>query len=92
MFHVMYALTGVLSLPVVRLLSRIRCSNASDDGSDDESDDGSDDESDDDSDDDGLLFLGCGGPGFTLLDNIGDFDPAITEIDLRHCNLTGLQR
>ena len=29
------------------------------------------------------------GPGFTLPANIGDLDPAITELDLRGCNLTG---
>ena len=28
-------------------------------------------------------------PGFTLPANIGDLDPAITELVLRRCNLTG---
>ena len=31
------------------------------------------------------------GPGFTLPANIGDLDPAITRLDLGHCNLTGAQ-
>ena len=34
----------------------------------------------------------CGaGPGFTLPADIGDLDPAITELELSECNLTGLK-
>jgi|LauGreSBDMM110SN_4_FD.fasta_scaffold180835_1 hypothetical protein len=33
--------------------------------------------------------LNLAGPGFLLPDNIGDLDPAITELDLSSCNLAG---
>ena len=44
-----------------------------------------------DDDDDRIVSLHTAGPGFTLPADIGDLDPAITELNLSECNLTGLK-
>ena len=36
-----------------------------------------------------IVDLANAGRGFTLPANMGELDPAITELDLRGCNLTG---
>lgn len=35
------------------------------------------------------VYLGAAGPGFTLPEDIGDLSPAIRELKLPRCNLTG---
>ena len=42
-------------------------------------------------DEDWIVSLYKAGPGFTLPADIGDLDPAITELDLTYSNLIGVE-